>query len=558
MLKRRQMRQPAASAPREEGHPDRSLMGRSLMYLFAAGGAITVFPLAFSDPAAGIEESRLWTTFACSWGIAVVLRFGYRRLPVWCYQVFLACATLLIEWAMYASSDSTSAYAMLFFPVAIYAFYFLSLWRAVLQMLFIAFAYTAVLLFIDDVASTPVIHWAITTGTLVVSGALIGAQKSHVDRLIARLSDAARTDTLTGLLNRRGFEETFAIELERARRSGQSLTLIVGDLDSFKEINDRYGHQAGDRVIERLAQIIQTAKRRIDTAARIGGEEIAVLAPGSDVHAAYILAERLRREVRDTFANEPFDLTISLGLANFPQHGSGAEDLIRAADQALYAAKELGRDRSVVYSDEMSQRLLEISGSARREHTSTVLALAEVIDIRDAGTAAHSQTVGSYAEALARELGLNDEAVERVRFGGIVHDVGKIGIPDSILRKPGWLEPEDWEQMRRHPEIGAKILSGANLPDIGSWILAHHERPDGQGYPFGLTAEEIPLEARILAVADAYEAMTSDRVYRAALSPEQAREELRRCAGSQFDAEVVEVFLRLLEREGPSADLRAA
>jgi two-component system cell cycle response regulator len=417
-------------------------------------------------------------------------------------------------------------------------------------------ACTAVLLVAG--ASTPAIPWGIATAALAGSAALLATHLSRANRVVEQLSDAARRDALTGLLNRRGFEELFEVELERALRSGESLTLIVGDLDWFKEVNDRYGHQAGDRVLERVAQIVNVAKRRIDTAARIGGEEIAVLAPNTDQHAAYILAERLRREVRDTFAGEPFDLTISLGLANFPLHGTGADDLIRAADQALYAAKELGRDRSVVYSAEMAERLLEIQAGASSEQTSTVLSLAEVIDIRDAGTAAHSQTVGSYAEAIARELGLSEEAVERVRFGGIVHDVGKIAVPDSILRKPGWLEPDDWDQMRRHPEIGARILRGADLPDIGSWILAHHERPDGQGYPYGLAGEQIPLEARILAVADAYEAMTSDRVYRPALPPSEAREELRRCAGSQFDPAIVAAFLRLLEREGPAADLRAA
>jgi putative nucleotidyltransferase with HDIG domain len=181
-------------------------------------------------------------------------------------------------------------------------------------------------------------------------------------------------------------------------------------------------------------------------------------------------------------------------------------------------------------------------------HSSTVLALAEVIDIRDSGTAAHSETVGRYAGAIARELGLQADLVERVRFGGIVHDVGKIGIPDSVLRKPGWLDQEDWIEMRRHPEIGARILRGANLDDIGEWVLAHHERPDGRGYPKGIEGADIPLEARILAVADAYEAMTSDRVYRPAMTPKAAREELRRCAGSQFDPRVVDAFLALLER----------
>jgi HD-GYP domain-containing protein (c-di-GMP phosphodiesterase class II) len=140
--------------------------------------------------------------------------------------------------------------------------------------------------------------------------------------------------------------------------------------------------------------------------------------------------------------------------------------------------------------------------------------------------------------------------VERVRFGGIVHDVGKIGIPDSVLRKPGWLSDEDWAEMHRHPEIGARILRGASLDDIGEWVLAHHERPDGQGYPHGLEGNSIPLEARILAVADAFEAMTSDRVYRPALTPEAARDELVRCSGTQFDSRVVDAFLGVLEREG--------
>jgi putative nucleotidyltransferase with HDIG domain len=269
----------------------------------------------------------------------------------------------------------------------------------------------------------------------------------------------------------------------------------------------------------------------------------------------------MRREVRDTFASEPFALTISLGIATFPRHGATAESLIGGGDEALYAAKKLGRDRTVVYNPELADTLLAATGqpAPRSErHSSTVLALAEVIDIRDSGTAAHSETVGRFAGAIARELGLSGDLVERVRFGGIVHDVGKIGIPDSVLRKPGWLTDEDWQEMRRHPEIGARILRGANLDDIGEWVLAHHERPDGRGYPHGLGGDDIPLEARILAVADAYEAMTSDRVYRPALTPEAARDELLRCAGTQFDPRVVDAFLTVLDRDAAVDDLRVA
>jgi putative nucleotidyltransferase with HDIG domain len=158
----------------------------------------------------------------------------------------------------------------------------------------------------------------------------------------------------------------------------------------------------------------------------------------------------------------------------------------------------------------------------------------------------HSQTVGRYAEAAAAELGLGAARVERIRLAGLLHDIGKIGIADPILRKPGELSEAEWSEMRKHPELGARILAGANLDDISGWVLAHHERPDGQGYPAGLAADEIPLEARILAVADSFEAMTSHRVYRTAMPFDDAVDELRRHAGTQFDAAVVEAFIARL------------
>ena len=545
--------------PSVEGCSERGLMARALMYLYAAGGAIIAGSLLLSPE--GTDQVRIAITAAAAFGLALALFLAYDHLPLWGFQVFLAAGTALIEWAIYASGETTSPYAMFYFWIAIYAFSFLSRTRALVQMGFIDLAYSVALFVKTDVGTVPVMHWAIVTCTLVVAGALIGVQRSHVDRLIGRLSDAARTDSLTSLLNRRGFEELFETELERARRGDRPLSVIVGDLDAFKAVNDRFGHAAGDRALERLSEILQTVKRRIDTAARIGGEEFAVIAPDTDQHAAYILAERMRREVRDTFTSEPFPLTISLGIATFPRHGATAESLIGGADEALYAAKKLGRDRTVVYNPELADTLLAATGSPAprsERHSNTVLALAEVIDIRDSGTAAHSETVGRYAGAIARELGLPADLVERVRFGGIVHDVGKIGIPDSVLRKPGWLTDEDWKEMRRHPEIGARILRGANLDDIGEWVLAHHERPDGRGYPHGLSGPDIPLEARILAVADAYEAMTSDRVYRPALTPDVAREELQRCAGTQFDARVVDAFVGLLAREDSVRELRVA
>ena len=543
-----------------EGRVDRVLMARSLALLFLAGGTLSLASLALPQGMA-VDEPRMVATATVAYAVALVIALGWRRLPSWVFQVFLAGATVPIEWAIWASGDSTSPYAMFYFWIAIYAFYFFTRAQAAVQVLFILLAYSAIFAFVDDPSSSEMVDWAITTSALVVAGAMIGLLKEHLDRVIARLAEAARTDTLTGLLNRRGFSELFDKEVERARRGGHALTLIVGDLDGFKAVNDRFGHHQGDAALEQVSRALVRAKRRIDTAARIGGEEFAVLVPETHQGAAYVLAERLRREVAEEFRGDELDLTISLGLASFGEHGRTTQELMRAADQALYAAKALGRDRAVIYHEEIAANLEALTGrrTGRADgHLATVLALAEELDAKGHASMEHCRTVADIAEATARELRLPPEQVERVRLGGIVHDLGKIGVSEAVLRNPGELTEADWAEMRKHPEIGARILDGASLDDIASWVRAHHERPDGRGYPHGLRGDEIPLGARILAAADAYEAMTTDRIYRRALGPEQAAEELLRGAGSQFDAAVVEALLRAVGRPGAEALERSA
>jgi putative nucleotidyltransferase with HDIG domain len=184
---------------------------------------------------------------------------------------------------------------------------------------------------------------------------------------------------------------------------------------------------------------------------------------------------------------------------------------------------------------------------------SVMLDLAETVDLRFSGTARHSETVGRYAEMMARELGLSEQRTERVRLAGLLHDIGKVGVPDSILQKPGPLSEAEANVIKRHPELGAQMLDHASLADVREWVGAHHEQPDGHGYPKGLRGDAIPLEARILAVADAYEAMTSDRAYRSSLDHAAAREELERCAGTQFDARVVHALVSLVGRESERA-----
>ena len=373
-------------------------------------------------------------------------------------------------------------------------------------------------------------------------------QRRRIANLRGRIADSNRTDPLTGLLNRRAFEELLELELERAARAGRPISVIVGDIDCFRAINERHGHAAGDAALQAIAQNALKWKRRIDLAARIGGEEFALLLQETDERGAFIVAERLRRAMHRSFVDSAPGVAFSFGVATAPAHAADGVGLLRAADSATAAAKDLGGDRTVIYSDEIARMLAEMGGQAGEElQLATVIALAEALDIRDTGTGRHSHTVGRYAEMMARELGLAEERVERVRLAGLLHDIGKIGISDRVLAKPGPLDADEWQEMRTHPEIGARLLSRAEFEDLRAWILAHHERPDGLGYPHKLSGDEIPLEARILAVADAYEAMTADRCYRPALGESAARAELEGGAGTQFDRDVVGAFLRALD-----------
>jgi diguanylate cyclase (GGDEF)-like protein/putative nucleotidyltransferase with HDIG domain len=361
-------------------------------------------------------------------------------------------------------------------------------------------------------------------------------------RQLELMRHLAEHDPLTGLRNRRGLQEH--VDAEIARAGG--VAVVVCDLDNFKRVNDALGYARGDEALRRFAGVLGEAG---GLAARLGGEEFALVLPGVDEAEAMAIAERVRVAVPAAFTDFPWPVTTSIGVA---VSGPGAETaslVLRAATRAVFGAKRLGRDRTVAYHADALETLLgslEEDGGAGREQLAAAMLLAETLDLRDVSTARHSQTVGRYAEAIARALGLPEERVERVRAAGVLHDIGKLGVADAVLQKPGALTDEEWADMRRHPELGARILDHANLRDISGWVLAHHERIDGRGYPFGLAGDAIPVEARILAVADAYEAMTADRPYRASLGHDAAREELRACAGSQFDPQVVEAFLHAL------------
>jgi diguanylate cyclase (GGDEF)-like protein/putative nucleotidyltransferase with HDIG domain len=388
----------------------------------------------------------------------------------------------------------------------------------------------------------------VAAATVVVLAVVVYRQRRRIATLTVSLSETSRFDQVTGLLNRRAFEELLNSELDRSRRTGRPVAVIVGELEGMGRVNDARGHTAGDFLLQQIAQDFDKWKRRIDASGRLGGEKFGVLLPETDQHGAFLVAERLRRAVHRTIVAESVPLTISFGVASYPEHGQRFGVLMSAATRALDAAHELGHNRSVVYCRDVAQMLEELD----EDHTpqlARIIALAEELDIRDTGTTGHSHTVGRYAELMAQELGLPADHVERVRIAGVLHDVGKTGVSDRVVSKPGPLDENEWRSIRTHPELGARLLAHPDFQDLQMWVLSHHERPDGKGYPHGLVGEAIPIESRILAIADAYEAMSADRSYRPSLGEEAAAAELRAGAGTQFDANLVELFLTALARE---------
>ena len=373
-------------------------------------------------------------------------------------------------------------------------------------------------------------------------------------QLYARAEQRSRIDELTGLFNRRHFEERLKEEISRHSRYGDVFSLFMIDLDNFKSYNDIYGHPSGDILLNQVGRIIKSAIRNADQAFRYGGDEFVVILPQTATDDARVVAERVREGVAGEMEKKEIGVTCSIGLTSYPADGVISGELVTVADTALYFAKRTGGNRVYLSSKILSEPLSYAGISARRNGLSAIYALVSTVETRDPYTYGHSRKVNTYAVALAEAIGLSPDDVSRVSTAALLHDIGKIGVPDKVLNKKGKLSTEDWEAIKSHPRLGANIVGNIpNLVPCTSSILHHHERWDGGGYPEGLKGEEISIEARILAIADSFEAMTSTRPYRAALCSEKAIKELRRCAGSQFDHELVEVFIGIIEAGLPEA-----
>jgi diguanylate cyclase (GGDEF)-like protein/putative nucleotidyltransferase with HDIG domain len=398
------------------------------------------------------------------------------------------------------------------------------------------------------VVAQAVLAWHQSPFLLPLVGAPLFAlnlyQRAAIKRRAAEV-EAAR-DNLTGLGNQRAYEETISEAIVSAG-PGDSLILYLLDVDRFKQVNDRHGHPAGDSVLAELGKLIEELAP--GGGYRIGGDEFAVLLQGDDP-AVQAFPERLRDSlVTLPFAGVTEPLTISVGAAHFPDHADDANSLKRRADLALYKSKRNGKDRMSVFTP--GEPFLEGDPGTGTDTGSMVAVrrLIAALSARYGRVGEHSTAVADLACSIGRTLGVEDEELDRLYLAGLLHDLGKISTPDAILLKPGPLTIEEREVIQEHARVGFQLLDGLDLTPVDNWILHHHEHWDGTGYPDGLAGAEIPFGSRIVLVADAFDAMTTERPYRRALSVQAALGELRDLAGRQFDPLVVSALESCLAAE---------
>ena len=366
----------------------------------------------------------------------------------------------------------------------------------------------------------------------------------------ARLGDEAATDPLTGLPNHRAFRERLTEEVARAQRHDRPLTVALVDVDGFRELNDRAGLDAADEVLVEIGALLRGAIRDEDVLARMGANAYGVIFVESDRHQALLRADRARRAVADAPLRHRLRATVSIGLCDLEAATSGDEAL-RRADAALFWAKEHGRDLCWLYDPAVVRELDERQRSRELERSQALVglrALARAIDAKDPATQEHSQRVAALSARLAAARGWAPDRVARLRDAALLHDVGKIGIPDAILVKSGSLEEDEFALVREHSVLGARIVGDVLDEEQIAWIAGHHERPDGSGYPAALTGDAVPEGASLLALADAWDVMVSDRSYSAPMALEDALAEAHACAGTQFAVAAVQALDLLAQR----------
>jgi diguanylate cyclase (GGDEF)-like protein len=409
----------------------------------------------------------------------------------------------------------------------------------------------------------------------------------HNAFVFQKLQQQSITDGLTGIKTRRFFWEALSAEWKRASRSGRPFSVVLIDLDKFKEVNDTMGHFEGDLVLARVGRLLEQKSRQSNVVARYGGDEFIILMPETGAEQAQVLAERLRQWIATDPMLSEHQVTGSFGVASFPMHGFSIEDVIRVADAGMYVSKRSGGNlvstaQEFVEGQDFAQQRQQISayieGFLQREHTGpeqldeltctlsrlcggeddgnvallkeAIESLSRAAESRELQAAGHGDMVARYAAVVARALGLSSEETADLIFAARVHDVGKIFVPESVLNKPGPLSETELLQIRMHAHVGAEIV--AAIPHSAMMqeaIEHHHQRLDGLGYPDGWKGEQIPLWARIIGLADAYVNMITEESFSSARTSEQALDELAKMSGTRFDGMLVRLLLREMKSE---------
>jgi diguanylate cyclase (GGDEF)-like protein len=516
--------------------------------LLGLAGVMMIATLALPGPPERDSEALLLIA-AVTIILAALLDLTRHRIPRYVPLGLPTLGTALVAAAAYVAGDvAVGAYAMLFFLVALPAAYLLPPGIALPQVA-LAAAACAVALLLADALRLSALYAVVGSVTLGLIAGILVALRSGERRLVSWLERAAATDSVTGLANRSAFGQRTEQELHRAMRSGQPFSVIVVDLDRFKAVNDRLGHLEGDSVLARSGAALSRNARAADTVARLGGDEFGILLPETAGGDAFEVANRMRVSIERTFSDAPQPITGSFGIAAFPDDAQTASELLHCADEAMYAAKRSGRNRARRYLHlrvtSLHERPVRADGDRLDPRLGALLSVAEEVERRKGGSDAVWRAA-LVADGLAQTLGMDRFRREQVQLAARLRDVGLVGLPEELLRRAEPLEEGDWRTIHRHPQIGARMLVGARLdPELGQWILCHHENVDGSGYPRGLHGEEIPIEARIVAVADAYTAMQTPRPWRAPLTPEAARTSLLEETGTHFDPKVVEALVAL-------------
>lgn len=389
---------------------------------------------------------------------------------------------------------------------------------------------------------------------------LLEDSRDEINRKNKELEILATRDSLTGCLNRRAFFEEFATIWDDAKTNSNFLSCIMIDIDHFKSVNDTYGHHTGDEVLRAVSSVVRELFTDFGLVCRYGGEEFCVLLPGHHAEQAVMQSEKIRAAIGKVRLDNPAELrlTASLGVSELRFNASEPQDLINQADACLYVAKRNGRNQTVLFNNSMivgeeeAQVEEEIFVSRVEIPYKAVTALMSTLSFRDTQTAEHSRRVSDLCARAAEGLmSVSERYVLEV--AGLLHDIGKIGVPDHILFKPGKLTKEEWEIMGRHDDIGVEIVTGAfECPELSSIVANHHAFFDGSGRETNLpTGNDIPLSARLLSIADSYDAIVSDRPYRKGRSHAEAVTELRACAGTQFDPDLVEHFIQKIDATVP-------